>query len=483
MKKILYLLFLLCLSFANLFAQPHTVDERVYIDDKVYPKCSNRDTYVPVLWEKTNLYYYISNSSSDLTFSQCQTAIQNAFFTWSQYSRFTFTQTSNLSQADIKLSWEVGSHGSNCPSFYDYPSVAHSTYGKLNNVTPPCFIHFNDDFTFSTDGTHYDVESVTLHEIGHCLGLDDNYTNSSAVMYYQIPSGTSGIRRSLTSYDYNALYSLYGFPTAIEGPNYICQHDTCYLNNLDKLPSNFTVTWSLSDSYYNTHNCLMSNIPTTGYCIITRDPNQDMTDATLTAKIKKGNTIIKELTKDHMHVYAGFKGNYTSGDLSGSIPYTYYFNIRTNATTYIKSANFYGATVTYSSSGATPSIWGFSSYNGDLTFVTTTPNSAVVINVTDTSGNSYVLYAYATSQYGLNVSNEGDYIIVTLDDEDNSQRSSGVDQSWTIEVRNVTTGQLMATQSSTSRSESISTVGWPKGIYVVKVTIGKEVLTEKVIVK
>lgn len=59
MKKILYLLFWLCLCFTNLFAQRHTVDEKVYIDDKVYPDCSNRDTYVPVLWEKTNLYYYI----------------------------------------------------------------------------------------------------------------------------------------------------------------------------------------------------------------------------------------------------------------------------------------------------------------------------------------------------------------------------------------------------------------------------------------
>ena len=42
---------------------------------------------------------------------------------------------------------------------------------------------------------------------------------------------------------------------------------------------------------------------------------------------------------------------------------------------------------------------------------------------------------------------------------------------------------MMATQSSTSRSETISTVGWPKGIYVFKVTIGKEELTEKIMVK
>ena len=33
------------------------------------------------------------------------------------------------------------------------------------------------------------------------------------------------------------------------------------------------------------------------------------------------------------------------------------------------------------------------------------------------------------------------------------------------------------------RSETIFATGWPKGIYVVKVTIGKEELTEKVMVK
>ena len=41
----------------------------------------------------------------------------------------------------------------------------------------------------------------------------------------------------------------------------------------------------------------------------------------------------------------------------------------------------------------------------------------------------------------------------------------------------------MTTLSSTNRSETISTAGWPKGIYIVKVTVGKEELTEKVMVK
>ena len=52
-----------------------------------------------------------------------------------------------------------------------------------------------------------------------------------------------------------------------------------------------------------------------------------------------------------------------------------------------------------------------------------------------------------------------------------------------LEIRNAETGKLMVTESSKNRSEYISTTGWPKGIYVVKVTIDKEELTEKVIVK
>lgn len=38
-------------------------------------------------------------------------------------------------------------------------------------------------------------------------------------------------------------------------------------------------------------------------------------------------------------------------------------------------------------------------------------------------------------------------------------------------------------QTSTNYSETISTSGWPKGVYIVKVIIGKEEYTEKVIMK
>lgn len=238
-----------------------------------------------------------------------------------------------------------------------------------------------------------------------------------------------------------------------------------------------------SDHYTNGYNLFIPYYYGDWRCLIVRDPDYDLDGKTLTATIKKGNSIIKTLTREPIYAYAGFRGNYSSADLSGSISSPYTFNVRTNTGTTVTSANFYGATVTYSSSGATPTGWGFQPDNGVLNFTTSSTTAPVIINVTDVGGNSYVLYAFASSQYNINVSNDGNGITVALNDDNDTQRSSSFDQSWLIEVRNLTTGQLMTTRSSTSRSESISTAGWPTGVYVVKVTIGEEVLAEKVIVK
>ena len=109
----------------------------------------------------------------------------------------------------------------------------------------------------------------------------------------------------------------------------------------------------------------------------------------------------------------------------------------------------------------------------------------VYINVIDGCGNSYQLIALPDNSPAtcFAISYGDNSITVTLNEDGDSEKGIEIDQSWTVEVRNATTGALMVSLSSTSRSEIISTIGWPKGIYIVKVTIGKEVLTEKIIVK
>ena len=252
---------------------------------------------------------------------------------------------------------------------------------------------------------------------------------------------------------------------------------------MDVVPTDATIEWTLPDSNYNNGFNFLPNCPEIGKCRINRNNSHDLKNQTLTATIKYNNVVVQTLTTV-VNAYADFWGQYTSGNLSGNINYTHTFGVKANATTYITSPNFYGATVTYdSSSGATPTIWGFSPNNGDLTFVTTNTSIPVVINVHDGCGNDYTLYAFASSQYSINVSNGEEGITVTLVEDGDASKDFIPEEPWTIEVINATTGKVMATQSSMNRSETISTAGWPKGIYVIKVTIGKEKLTEKVIVK
>ena len=468
MRKIF---FLLALAFCTniVFAQ------ELPCDDIVYPAGGAKGITSVSYWTKYNLNYYIHNyASHGLTSTQCQTAIQNAFNTWSQYTDFTFTRTYNLSQADIELSFE-DIHHLNCDSFKTN-TLAHATIGRYNR-TPPSFIHFNDTKTFTVTLSGNNLEAVALHEIGHVLGLPHN-SSPSAVMY-----GYNQNYLDLTGYDLHDFYNNcnYTFPWSITGSKLIYSSERYDIFNL---PSYFTTSWSLLNDHYNTgYNLLIQNYYGQGTCIIVRDQTYNLMDDTLTATIKKDNVEVKQLSLSGIYAYDDFWGQYSSGNLSGNINYTHIFNVKTNTNTSVFSPNFYGATVSYSSSGAIPTSWNPDLTNGWLYFTTSTPSVPVVINVTDGCGNSYTLYAYGMSQYKLNVSSGEGGITVSLVEDGDSDRNISVDQPWTVEVRNVTTGQMMATRSSTSRSETISTVGWPKGIYVVKATIGDEELTEKVIVK
>lgn len=282
---------------------------------------------------------------------------------------------------------------------------------------------------------------------------------------------------------YATVYAAVNSVNEIVGPQLVSSYRQYDINGL---PKGITVSWRLSDSYYNNgYNLLIPNYPTTGHCLIIRDQNHDLIDATLTAYIKCNGDTIKTLTKSGLYAYAGFRGHYTSAVGSGNITSGSPFYVKPNWTYYITSPNFYDATVTYGSGGATPSIFAFSPSYGDLTMVTTNTTMPVYINVIDGCGNSYQLIALPDNSpatcFAISYGEGG--ITVTLNEDGGFERGMDFDQSWTVEVRNATTGQLMTSQSSTSRSETISTAGWPKGIYIVKVTIGKEVLTEKVIVR
>ena len=268
----------------------------------------------------------------------------------------------------------------------------------------------------------------------------------------------------------------------IVGPNFICSYGQYHIENL---PSGVTVSWSLSNNYYNNGFNLIPSYPTTGHCRIVRNPNHDLENATLTAEIKYNGVTVKTLTKTGIYAYEGFRGHYVSGNISSDIDYTYILHVTPNYNTIITSHNFLGATVSYSSSGTTPLYWGFSPSSGeiDVTMPSNNNNIPIVLNIDDVCGNQYTLYLFPTSYNSMNVSYGDSSLTVSLNEDGDNSETMRSNEPWTMEIRNAMTGELLTTQNSSIRSTTISTAGWPKGMYVVRVTIGNEVLTDKVVIK
>ena len=249
---------------------------------------------------------------------------------------------------------------------------------------------------------------------------------------------------------------------------------------LNNLPSGLTVQWSFSDGYGPT----APTIQTSGNsCTITNNLNKSYRGK-LNAKIYDSGNLIATLTKN-MILYSGFYGQYTSDNLSGTINYSPVFYVNPGFNTAITSPNLIGATVSSDNSGTTPLYFQHDPSLGTLQFTMPTNNGGtpVIINVDDVCGNSFQLYAMPQNSYYLNISYEGSNINVSLNENDDALRDLSIDKPWSYEIRSATRGDLKTSGKVYSSSTTISTSGWPKGIYIIKATIGKEDTTEKIIVR
>ena len=282
----------------------------------------------------------------------------------------------------------------------------------------------------------------------------------------------------------NAWYAVgVGDDLEIIGPKLINNSGTF---SVDGLPSGFTVEWNLSDSYYNQH-CLQQNYPAANRCTITRAPYQNMMNATLTANIRHNGVTVRTLTKTGLYAYNDFYGQYTCDTIAGTIDYTHTFYVRPGYSTFITSPNLVNATVSYDPAGTTPLYLFLEPTQWRLSFTMPINNGSVpvILNVDDVCGNHYKLYAMPRGSFYFNIAYEGDFVKITLENDDEKLlKTMAIEQPWSYEIRNASMGALKASKSSiNSRSTTISTAGWPKGVYVIKARIGKEEVTEKIVVK
>jgi hypothetical protein len=137
-----------------------------------------------------------------------ETAIQDAFNTWSAATGITFEELPDSAQSDIRIGW--GEFNTAITG-----KVGDTTY-ETNNARflPGVTIRLEDpvqdalvagaDGQLTYAGTQADFSQALVHEIGHALGLADN-TDPNSVMCYAL--GTNN--RGLDSTDLAGIQTLY----------------------------------------------------------------------------------------------------------------------------------------------------------------------------------------------------------------------------------------------------------------------------------
>ncbi|KAE8717929.1 histone 2 [Hibiscus syriacus] len=152
---------------------------------------------------KTHLTYNFRSSVEVPLDEDIRSICFRSFERWADVSRFTFEEVSDDYIADIEIGFHSGDHGDGNP--FDGPQ------GTLAHASPPTGgkLHYDADENWSTNPgpDEIDLESVTVHEIGHLLGLQHSMI-PDAVMYAYFDSGVT--KRRLNRDDVHGIRALYG---------------------------------------------------------------------------------------------------------------------------------------------------------------------------------------------------------------------------------------------------------------------------------
>lgn len=141
------------------------------------------------VWKKATISYKIENFSLDLDSGRQREIIKTAFQRWSDVVPLTFREVND--NADININFSKGDHGDNSPFDGSGKTLAHAFFPPPNAGNLAGDVHFDEDEKWQ-DGigqTGTDLLGVSVHELGHSLGLrHTNVPNSTMNPFYPTPN-------------------------------------------------------------------------------------------------------------------------------------------------------------------------------------------------------------------------------------------------------------------------------------------------------
>lgn len=315
-----------------------------------------------------------------------------------------------------------------------------------------------------------------------------------------VPDGSGVININYYPNSMNRKYYMLNPNCSINGAQTIIGGSATYF--VENLPLGWSVTWSLSDSYYN-QNCLQQDYPSTNECTIYYSSNTNMNNGILTAELKYAGVTILSVMKS-VTATSNFTGYYTSGSISQEINYPYPLYVIAGTTVNIYSLNLIGATAYYQNQyTAIPTSWSLNSTSGHLSVgMASNSNIPVIVYVDDAYGRHYTLPLIPSTSYNYsmniingtksfdviikseraeNVNTNNELLFANIDMT--TKNSTSKELNWTIEVYNVVNGKKVLTQNINGDSVSFDISGWKSGLYAIRAIIGNEELTEKITVR
>ena len=159
------------------------------------------------------VFYYYSNVTEQLNAAAAKAQIARAMAQWSSVVKVTWVPgTSATANQTVNILWATYAHGDAYPFTGPGGVIAHTFYPANPNPEPIAGdMHLNDSETWGI-GTNTDLFSVTLHELGHALGLGHS-DNPNDVMYpyYRMVA-------ALSAGDVAAIQTLYAAQTGAVEP-------------------------------------------------------------------------------------------------------------------------------------------------------------------------------------------------------------------------------------------------------------------------
>jgi len=146
---------------------------------------------------------------SDVTIEAAQAAVVRAADTWNEVGlpvQLQLTQESTT--ADIVVDWQFSSQDpeailrDNIQAHADFPP-GNTLFGN------PLPVHFNADFLWGIETSgRFDIQTVALHELAHCLGLI-YHSGLDTVMYDALGQAPLFVRHAIDAETLARIQSLY----------------------------------------------------------------------------------------------------------------------------------------------------------------------------------------------------------------------------------------------------------------------------------